>query len=50
VGLVYVGLNADNGDAVTREHRFNGDRSVVKQRSSQAALDVLRRWLLASPR
>jgi nicotinamide-nucleotide amidase len=50
VGLVYVALNADNGDAVTREHRFNGDRSVVKQRSSQAALDVLRRWLLASPR
>jgi nicotinamide-nucleotide amidase len=46
VGLVYVGLNADNGDAVTREHRFHGDRSVIKQRSSQAALDLLRRWLL----
>lgn len=45
VGLVYVGLNADNGDAVTREHRFHGDRSVIKQRSSQAALDLLRRWL-----
>jgi nicotinamide-nucleotide amidase len=46
VGLVYVGLNADNGGAVTREHRFHGDRSVIKQRSSQAALDLLRRWLL----
>jgi nicotinamide-nucleotide amidase len=46
VGLVYVGLNADNGDSVTREHRFHGDRSVIKQRSSQAALDLLRRWLL----
>jgi nicotinamide-nucleotide amidase len=46
VGLVYVGLNANNGDAFTREHRFHGDRSVIKQRSSQAALDVLRRWLL----
>ena len=46
VGLVYVALNADNGDAVTREHRFHGDRSVIKQRSSQAALDLLRRWLL----
>ena len=46
VGLVYVGLNADNGDTVTREHRFHGDRSVIKQRSSQAALDLLRRWLL----
>ncbi|HEY7130306.1 MAG TPA: competence/damage-inducible protein A [Nitrospira sp.] len=46
VGLVYIGLNADNGDTVTREHRFHGDRSVIKQRSSQAALDLLRRWLL----
>ena len=47
VGLVYVGLNADNGETVTREHRFHGDRTVIKQRSSQAALDLLRRWLLA---
>jgi nicotinamide-nucleotide amidase len=46
VGLVYIGLNADNGDSVTREHRFHGDRSVIKQRSSQAALDILRRWVL----
>ena len=50
VGLVYVALNADNGDAVTREHRFHGDRSVIKQRSSQAALDLLRRWLLTGCR
>jgi len=46
VGLVYVGLDAGNGNAFTREHRFHGDRSVIKQRSSQAALDLLRRWLL----
>ena len=46
VGLVYVGLDAGDGDALTREHRFHGDRSVVKQRSSQAALNLLRRWLL----
>ncbi|HET8720601.1 MAG TPA: competence/damage-inducible protein A, partial [Nitrospira sp.] len=50
VGLVYVGLNVDTGDSITREHRFHGDRSVIKQRSSQAALDLLRRWLLASGR
>jgi nicotinamide-nucleotide amidase len=50
VGLVYVGLNADNGETVTREHRFHGDRSVIKQRSSQAALDLLRRWLLTGCR
>jgi nicotinamide-nucleotide amidase len=46
VGLVYVGLNADSGDTITHEHRFHGDRSVIKQRSSQAALFLLRRWLL----
>jgi nicotinamide-nucleotide amidase len=46
VGLVYVGLDAESGDTVTREHRFHGDRSVIKQRSSQAALDLLRRFLL----
>ncbi len=50
VGLVYIGLNAENGDIVTREHRFHGDRSVIKQRSSQAALDLLRRWLLSGCR
>ena len=47
VGLVYVGLDVGNGDVVTREHRFHGDRSVIKQRSSQAALDLLRRYLLS---
>ncbi len=46
VGLVYVGLNGGAGDAVTKEFRFHGDRSTIKQRSSQAALDLLRRWLM----
>jgi nicotinamide-nucleotide amidase len=50
VGLVYVGLDAEDGDTVTREHRFHGDRSIIKLRSSQAALDLLRRWLLAGRR
>jgi nicotinamide-nucleotide amidase len=45
VGLVYVGLDGETRDAVTKEFRFHGDRSVIKQRSSQAALDLLRRWL-----
>ena len=47
VGLVYIGLNADDGASQVKEHRFHGDRAVIKQRSSQAALDLLRRWLLA---
>jgi nicotinamide-nucleotide amidase len=46
VGLVYLGLDAEDGRSITKEYRFSGDRSVVKQRASQAALDVLRRWLL----
>lgn len=47
VGLVYVGLDGGPGQAMTKEFRFHGgDRSVIKQRASQAALDLLRRWLL----
>jgi nicotinamide-nucleotide amidase len=51
VGLVYIGLDARPGNgnrkpvAATREHRFHGPREVVKLRASQAALDLLRRWL-----
>lgn len=46
VGLVYVGLDDGTGRSITQEFRFHGDRHVIKQRSSQAALDLLRRWLL----
>jgi len=46
VGLVYVGLDGEAGDSITKEFRFHGDRHAIKQRSSQAALDVLRRWLI----
>ncbi|ALA58938.1 competence/damage-inducible protein A [Nitrospira moscoviensis] len=46
VGLVYIGLNAGDGTIITHEHRFHGDRSTIKQRASQAALDLLRRWAL----
>ncbi|TKS64249.1 MAG: hypothetical protein EWM73_00641 [Nitrospira sp.] len=46
VGLVYIGLDDGTGRPVTQEFRFHGDRNVIKQRSSQAALDFLRRWLL----
>jgi nicotinamide-nucleotide amidase len=46
VGLVYVGLDGGEPDIVTKEFRFHGDRTVIKQRSSQAALDLLRRLLI----
>lgn len=47
VGLVYIGLDAGGDDVMTREFRFHGDRAVIRQRAAQAALDLLRRWLLA---
>jgi nicotinamide-nucleotide amidase len=46
VGLVYIGLDDGTGLPITQEFRFHGDRNIIKQRSSQAALDLLRRWLL----
>jgi nicotinamide-nucleotide amidase len=46
VGLVYIGLDDGTGQPITQEFRFHGDRNVIKQRSSQAALNLLRRWLL----
>lgn len=46
VGLVYVGLDEGTGEPITKEFRFHGDRHLIKQRSSQAALDLLRRWLI----
>ncbi len=46
VGLVFIGLHDKEGKSVTKEFRFHGDRTVVKQRASQAALDLLRQWLL----
>ncbi|MBX3302793.1 MAG: competence/damage-inducible protein A [Nitrospira sp.] len=46
VGLVYIGLDGGGDEVITREFRFHGDRSVIRQRAVQAALDMLRRWLL----
>lgn len=47
VGLVYVGLDGGSDETMTREFRFHGDRSVIRQRAAQAALDMLRRWLVS---
>lgn len=46
VGLVYIGLDDGSGQPIAREFQFHGDRNIIKQRSSQAALDLLRRWML----
>lgn len=47
VGLVYVGLATATGTS-TKAFRFHGERETIKLRSSQGALDVLRRWLCDS--
>ena len=57
VGLVFVGLDAPSvrgtegkaGDgSTTREFRFHGDRQAIKLRASQAALEMLRQWLVTT--
>lgn len=44
VGLVHVGL-ATAKESYAKEFRFHGERETITLRSSQGALDVLRRWL-----
>lgn len=46
IGLVYIGLDGGRDGVMTKEFRFHGDRSVIRQRAAQAALDMLRRWLV----
>lgn len=48
VGTVFVGVAVGERVAAHRFH-FAGDRSAVKWQSAQAALDLLRRRLLAGP-
>jgi len=45
VGLVYIGF-CDNHICTAKEFRFGDDRILNKERTSQAALDMLRRKLL----
>lgn len=49
VGLTFIAVVDGRGEEVAR-HVFHGDREGVKQRASQAALDMLRRRLIASRR
>ena len=45
VGLVYIALSTERG-VISEENRFVGNRSDVKARSAQAALVMLRKYLL----
>ncbi len=44
VGLVYIGLAAE-GEEISEKHSWHGDRSENKERSAQAALDLLLKYL-----
>lgn len=48
VGLVYIGF-CDDTICFARKFLFGNDRSINKQRASQAALEVLRKHLLRIP-
>jgi len=45
VGLVYIALSAKDKNICQRYH-FPGGRDMVKWRASQAALDLIRRYIL----
>jgi nicotinamide-nucleotide amidase len=45
VGLVYCGLASSQG-VKTAEYRFLGDREQIRMRSSQMALDMVRKYLI----
>lgn len=45
VGLVYIGLASADGCEV-REHRFSGDRGLIKLLTANAALNMLRKRLI----
>jgi nicotinamide-nucleotide amidase len=48
IGLVYIGI-CDDKVCTAKEFRFGEERILNKQRTSQAALDMLRRFLLGIP-
>lgn len=48
VGLVYIGI-CDEKVCTARKYIFHGDRILNKERTSQAALETLRRHLLGIP-
>jgi nicotinamide-nucleotide amidase len=48
VGTVFVGMAVGDDVRAERFH-FDGDRAAIKWQSAQAALDLLRRRLLAAP-
>ncbi len=41
VGLVFIGvLNADSGDGIVEEFRFDGDRKAIREQAVEAAIEM----------
>ncbi|MBE0478780.1 nicotinamide-nucleotide amidohydrolase family protein [Candidatus Aerophobetes bacterium] len=45
VGLVYIALNTEDKD-ISHKYYFSGTRDMIKWRTSQATLDLIRRYIL----
>ena len=48
VGTVFIAVVSPDGETI-RPYRFHGSRTVVRERSAQLALDLVRRRLLGLP-
>jgi nicotinamide-nucleotide amidase len=48
VGTVFISVASPGGESV-RRFRFTGSRAIVRERSAQAALDLVRRHVLGLP-
>lgn len=46
VGLVYIAIDGDNGQSCAK-YNFYGERTDIKYRTSQAVLDIIRKYVLA---
>jgi len=49
VGLFYVGMTTKYRDELVKELHFNGDRATNKKNATDAALEMLRGYLLQQP-
>ena len=49
VGLVYLSLAGSNSATIVRQHKFGGDRDMVRQQAMSGSLDLLRRSLKGMP-
>lgn len=46
IGLFYIGISAGDGYVATREVRWSGDRNANREQTAQAALELVKSYLL----